>query len=148
MDGSWFLHASSIPNWRKTYSYPKNDLAVLRIHSVWGTLKNQTCTPSSLLQYEKLTPYANFQALHQIRRVLFSKSWTSRVPLIYIPLFWSLLSFNSSQIREIKAWNWKQQNVIRIHLERGENKSYTQNYEKEKSSHKLPTNRPQTAHEA
>ena len=34
MDGSWFLHARNIPNWRKTYSYPKNDLAVTRIHSV------------------------------------------------------------------------------------------------------------------
>ena len=34
------------------------------------------CTPSSLVQHEKLTSNANFHSFFQIRRVLFLKSWT------------------------------------------------------------------------
>ena len=36
-----------------------------------GTQKNQTGTHPSLVQHEKLTPYANFHTLPQIRRDFF-----------------------------------------------------------------------------
>ena len=62
----------------KFYSHPSIRLASAPLQSVflkkkrvfeWGTLKNQTCTPSSLVQHKKLTLYANFHALPQKRRV-------------------------------------------------------------------------------
>ena len=42
---------------------------------LWGTLKNQTCTPSSLLQHKKLTLYPNFQAFFQRCHDLFFYSF-------------------------------------------------------------------------
>ena len=44
-----------------------------------GTLKNQTCTRSSLVQHEKLTLYANFHALPQKRQVLYSYFFNKRM---------------------------------------------------------------------
>jgi len=66
------------------YGHPSTGLASAPFQSVFwtkkrvferGTLKNQTCTPSSLVRHEKLTPYANFHALPQKRRVLFFYSF-------------------------------------------------------------------------
>ena len=69
----------------KFYSHRSIILASAQLWSVFlakkrvfrqGALKNQPSTPSNLVQHEKLTLYANFHALLQIRRVLFFKSWT------------------------------------------------------------------------
>ena len=71
----------------KFYSHPPIGLASALFQSVFwakkrvferGTLKNQTCTPSSLVQHKKLTLYANFHALPQKRRVLFFYSFKRR----------------------------------------------------------------------
>ena len=71
----------------KFYSHPSIRLASASLQSVFldkkrvfeiGTLKNQTCTHPSLVQHEKLTPYAKFHALPQKRRVLFFYSFKRR----------------------------------------------------------------------